>query len=170
MGRAKLEGSAKLSRKMNCQSQGVSENLQGWEDLKKQLKERYLPLNYSTDKMNEFLSCSRKGRSVDDYHEEFVKLSRHAPLLTEEQKLSRFILGLQGRLAGEVESLRPVSLADALIRAKSKLSTFSLVDSMEGRKRNPPFYSSNPSRPPKAPFVPTQEIHKVPLGRPPIPV
>ena len=77
----------------------------GWPELKKSLRERYLPLNYSTVKMNEFLSCVRKGRAIDDYYEEFVKLSRHAPLMTEEPKLSRFILGLEGTLAEEVNAL-----------------------------------------------------------------
>ena len=66
-----------------------------WEELKRSLKERYLLLNHSTVKMNEFLSCVRRGRSVTNYYEEFVKLSRYAPLMTEEQKLSQFILGLE---------------------------------------------------------------------------
>ena len=61
MGRAKLEGPAKLWWKLHCQSQGKTENFVGWEDLKKSLKECYLPLNFSTVKMNEFLSCARKG-------------------------------------------------------------------------------------------------------------
>ena len=91
MGRAKLEGPAKLWWKLNCQSRIVTETSQGWEELKYHLKERYLPLNYDTTKMNEFLSCARRGRTVDTYYEEFVKLSRHAPLMTEDQKLSRFV-------------------------------------------------------------------------------
>ena len=94
-----VDGPAKLWRKLNCESRGVSEYNQGWEDLKERLKERYLPLNYSTVKMNEFLSCIRKGKTIKEYHEEFVKLSRHAPLMSEEQKLSRFILGLEEKLA-----------------------------------------------------------------------
>ena len=55
--------------------------------------------------MNEFLSCVRRGQAIDDYYEEFVKLSRHAPLMTEEQKLSRFIIVLEGHLAEEVNAL-----------------------------------------------------------------
>ena len=145
MGRAKLEGPAKLWWKLHCQSQGKTENSVGWEDLKRSLKERYLPLNFSTVKMNEFLSCVRKGRAVDVYYEEFVKLSRYAPLMTEEQKLSRYILGLEGQLAEEVNALRPASLADALIRAKAKLSSFQAGD----RKRSNPFPPSGPYRPPK---------------------
>ena len=70
MGRAKLEGPAKLWRKLNCENRGISKYNQGWEDLKERLRERYLPLNYSTVKMNEFLSCTKKDKSVEEYHEE----------------------------------------------------------------------------------------------------
>ena len=74
--------------------------------------------------MNEFLSFEIKGQSIDKYYEEFIKLSRHAPLMTKDQKLSRFMLGLGGQLAQEVNALPPISLADALIRAKAKLLSF----------------------------------------------
>ena len=93
--------------------------------------------------MNEFLSCVRKGQAIDDYYEEFVKLPRHASLMTEEQKLSRFILGLEGTLAEEVNALRPTTLADALIRAKAKLLNF------QTRKRINPFPSSRSFQPQK---------------------
>ena len=84
VGRAKFDGPAKLWWKLHCQSQDRIENTVGWDELRMILKERYLPLNYATKKMNEFLSCIRRGRSVDVYYEEFVSLSRHAPLMTEE--------------------------------------------------------------------------------------
>ena len=109
MGRVKLEGSAKLWWKLHYQSQGKSqgklENSLGWEELKKSLKEHHPPLNYTTTKMNEFLSYVRNGRPIDEYYKEFVKLSRHAPLMTQEQKLSKFILGLEGQLVEEVNAL-----------------------------------------------------------------
>ena len=60
MGRAKLEGSSKLWWKLHCQIQGRCEDSMGWKELKQSLKERYLPLNYSTSKMNEFLSIVRR--------------------------------------------------------------------------------------------------------------
>ena len=84
MGKAKLEGSAKLWWKLHCQTQGKAENSMGWDELKKSLRERYLPLNYTTVKMNKFLSCVKKGQAIDDYYEELVKLSRHTPLMTKE--------------------------------------------------------------------------------------
>ena len=48
MGRAKLKGLAKLWWKLHCQTQGRAKATMGWEDLMSGLKERYLPLNYST--------------------------------------------------------------------------------------------------------------------------
>ena len=76
-----------------------------------------------------------------------------------EQKLSRFILGLEGQLAKEVNSLRHVSLADALIRAKAKLKSFITRDC----KRPNPFPPTEPFRPPKV--NPLAQ----PKGRPSIP-
>ena len=69
MGREILEGSTKTWWKMKCQSKGVFEITQEWDELKLRLKKRYFPLNYATSKMNEFLSCVRKGRVVDTYYE-----------------------------------------------------------------------------------------------------
>ena len=69
MGRAKLGGSTKLWWKLHCQTQGKAKNYVGWEQLKKSLKERYLPLNYSIVKMNEFLFYVGKGLAIDDYYE-----------------------------------------------------------------------------------------------------
>ena len=85
--------------------------------------------------MNEFLSCVRRERAIDNYYEEFVKLSRHAPLMIEEQKLSRFIIGLEGHLVEEVNALQPTSLANAFIRAKTKLLSLQVKDC----KRSNPF-------------------------------
>lgn len=148
MGRAKLEGPAKLWWKFHCQTKGRSETSMSWVELKESLKEHYLPLNYTTTKMNDFLSCVRKGRGIEVYYEEFIKLSRHAPQMTKELKLSRFILGLGGLLADEVNALRPVSLADALIIAKAKFA------SIDKKRPNPfpPSPSFQKDNPPKRHF------------------
>ena len=65
MGRAKLDVSAKMWWKLNCQSCNVTKTSQGSEKLKFWLKECYLPLNNENTKMNEFLSCARRGRATD---------------------------------------------------------------------------------------------------------
>ena len=108
LGCAKLEGSAKTWWKSNCKDRNVAKSTQRWEVIKEQLHERYLPLNYSTAKMNEFLACMRGERTIETYYEEFIRLSRHTPA---DQTFSRFIQGLEGILADEVEALRPISLA-----------------------------------------------------------
>ena len=46
---------------------------------------------------------------MDLYYEEFVKLSCYAPLMTKEQKLSRFVLRLGDELADEVDALGPLA-------------------------------------------------------------
>ena len=109
---------------LHSQSHSKPKNSIGWEELKKSLKEHYLPLNYTTVKMNEFLSCIKRGQPINHYYEEFVKHSRHTPLMTKEHKLNLFILGLEGQLAKKINALQPISLADALIRAKAKLLSF----------------------------------------------
>ena len=128
-------------------------------ELKDSLKERYLPLNYETAKMNEFLSCVGKNRPIDEYYEELLKLSRHAPLMTQEQKLSRFILGLEGHLAEEANALRPTSLANALIQAKAKLLSFKVTTE---RKRMNPYPTAGLFRPQKVSVpnckIPNNEI------------
>ncbi|MCO5604181.1 hypothetical protein L7F22_058342 [Adiantum nelumboides] len=140
MGRAKIKGPAKIWWKLNYKSRGVLEITQSWEELHLRLRERYSPPNYLTTKMNEFLACVWRGRTIDTYYEDFIKLSMHALLITEEQKLSRFILGLEGKLADEVEALRPTSLADALIWAKPKFSSFLKSNNQQGEQKREQFY------------------------------
>ena len=93
--------------------------------------------------MNKFLSCVRKGQAIDDYYEEFFNLSRHAPLMIKEQKLSMFIPSLEGPLVEEIKALRPATLADALIKAKAKLLSF------QTSKRSNPFPTLGSFRPQK---------------------
>ena len=71
---------------------------------------------------------------MDDYYEDFVKLSRHAPLMTKNQKLSQFMISLEGQLAKEVNAFQPNSLVDALIGAKAKLLSFQVG---EHKRKNP---------------------------------
>ncbi|MCO5552097.1 hypothetical protein L7F22_005607 [Adiantum nelumboides] len=99
--------------------------------------------------MNEFLACVWRGRTIDTYYEEFLKLSRYAPLITEEQNLSRFILGWERKLADEVEALRPTSLADALIRAKPKFSSSLKSNNQQGEQKREQSYHFESSHKPQ---------------------
>ena len=60
--------------------------------------------------MIEFLAYTRDDRQIEECYEEFIKLSRHAPHLTKEQILSRFVQGLEGSLEDEVDALQPATL------------------------------------------------------------
>ena len=73
--------------------------------------------------------------------------------MSEDQKLSRFILGLEGKLADEVEALRPVSLADALIRAKAKFKSLFTSGTTSERKREAPIYPNQAIRAPRVPII-----------------
>ena len=127
--------------------------------------------------MNECLSCAKRGRSIDDYYEEFVKLSRHAPLMIEEQKLSRFIIALEGHLAEEMNALQPASLADALIRGKAKLlnlqskdqkrsNPYQHLESFQPQKANPSYHPiHNPEISNATPFVQTTQINALPINQ-----
>lgn len=77
--------------------------------------------------MNKFLSCVQKGRGIEVYYKEFVKLSCHAPHMIEDQKLKCFILGLKGQLAKDVNTPCPTFLVDALIRSKANMANLSVV-------------------------------------------
>lgn len=85
--------------------------------------------------MNKFLSCTRRDCPIDVYYEEFIKFSCHAPHLTKEHSLRKFFQGLEGSLSDEVEALRPSSLVDALIGAKSKLSSLQKKAAIGERER-----------------------------------
>ena len=127
--------------------------------------------------MNEFLSCVRRGQAIDDYYEEFVKLSRHAPLMTEEQNLSKFIIGLEGHLAKEVNALQPTSLANALIRAKAKLLSLQVKDckrsnpfqpfeSFQPQKVNPSYQPiCNPKISNARPFAQNTQVNALPVNQ-----
>ena len=91
-----------------------------------------------------------------------MKLSDHAPLMTEEQKLSRFILGLEGQLAEETNALCPTFLADALIRAKAKHASFASGE----RKRSYPFLSSGSFRPHKTAIPDKTDARPTPSSAP----
>ncbi|MCO5568856.1 hypothetical protein L7F22_022557 [Adiantum nelumboides] len=166
MGREKIKGPAKIWWKLDSKSKNVAKITQSWEESQLHLRERYSSPNYLTTKMNEFLACVRRGWTIDTYYEEFIKLSRYAPLITEEQKLSRFILGLEEKLADEVKALRPTSLADALIWAKPKFSSFLKSNNQQGeQKREQPYHFESSHRSQKFQSVATpvnqQEVQPV---------
>ena len=86
--------------------------------MKEAVKERYLLLDHETLKMNEFYGLTQKHLLVDAYYSEFVKLKRYAPPMTKPQAVSCSVQGLNPPLNHRLESMRPKSLQDAVLRAK----------------------------------------------------
>ena len=74
--RYKLTREAKLWWKEWCREQTIDETTTTWKLIKEVVKERYLPLNHETLKMNEFYGLTQRHLSVNAYYFEFVKLKR----------------------------------------------------------------------------------------------
>ena len=116
--RYKLTREAKLWWKKWCREQTIDKTTTTWKLIKEAVKERYLPLNHETLKMNEFYGLTQKHLLVDAYYPEFIKLKRYAPPMTKPQAVSHFMQGLNPPLNHRLESMRPESLQDAILQAK----------------------------------------------------
>ena len=90
---------------------------QTWEDIKKAVKECYLPPGHETLKMNEFYGLTQKAMTLGEYYANFVSLHRYAPQMTLEQQIARFCQGLNSLLNSRLKAMRPSTLHDALLRA-----------------------------------------------------
>lgn len=73
--------------------------------------------------------------------------------MIEDQNLIRYILSLEEKLAEKVESLCLVSLANASIKFKSKLSNFLQGNTSTNCKKDSPHYPLAPIRAPNAPCI-----------------
>ena len=118
LGMLKLVGDAKLWWKQHCKDAGVSESSQEWEDVKKAVTERYLPPTHRVLKINEFFDLRQNTSTLEEYYSKFVTLRRYAPKLSIDEQVTRFCQGLNAPLDTRLESMRPTTLHDALIRAK----------------------------------------------------
>ena len=108
--RYKLFGEAKLWWKEWCCEQPIDETTPTWKVIKEAVKERYLPLDHETIKMNVFYGITQKHLFVDAYYSKFIKLKRYAPPMTKPQVVSCFVQGLNPPLNHCLESMRPNSL------------------------------------------------------------
>ncbi|MCO5548440.1 hypothetical protein L7F22_001896 [Adiantum nelumboides] len=140
LGMFHLIGDAKLWWKQHCRDNPTSSP--SWEKMKQAVKERYLPLAHQALKMNEFYALHQLGLTLEEYYSKFVSLRRYAPSMSTEQQIARFCQGLNSPLSTRLEAMRPTSIQDALIRAKSlatKVSQFprayNQFNSFRGRAR-----------------------------------
>ena len=135
--RYKLIGEAKLWWKEWCREQTIDKMTTTWKLIKEAVKERYLPLNHETLKMNEFYGLTQKHLSANAYYSKFVKLKRYAPSMTKPQAVSRFVQGLNPPLNHRLESMRLESLQDVVLWAKPLEEE--IRSSSHIRKQNPLF-------------------------------
>ncbi|MCO5563369.1 hypothetical protein L7F22_017010 [Adiantum nelumboides] len=118
----RLTGDAKIWWKQHCQDLGISGSSQSCEEIKSAVTERYQPPAHKAIKMNEFFSLRQMSLSLEDFFLKFVTLKRYAPKMTLEQQVARFCQGLIELLNSRLEALRPTTLQDALLRAKTLAS------------------------------------------------
>ena len=86
--------------------------------MKKAVTERYLPPAHRALKMNELFDLRQNTSTLEEYYSKFVTLRRYAPQLSIDEQVTRFCQGLNAPLDTRLESMRPTTLHDALIRAK----------------------------------------------------
>ncbi|MCO5608435.1 hypothetical protein L7F22_062645 [Adiantum nelumboides] len=114
----KLTGDAKLWWKTHCRDSDIIGASQTWKQIKDAVTTRYLPPLHKATKMNEFFSLRQLSSTLEEYYSKFVTLRRYAPKMTLEQQVARFCQGLIEPLNNRLETLRPTTLQDALLRAK----------------------------------------------------
>ncbi|MCO5553330.1 hypothetical protein L7F22_006851 [Adiantum nelumboides] len=146
-----LIGDAKLWWKQWCKDEGVDEGSRLGQIIRKRWKEDI----YHRDKaikMNEFFSLKQLSLTLEEYYSKFVTLRRYAPALTSEEQIARFCQGLVAPLNTRLEAMRPISLQDALIRAKTLVKELNLTpvkrnlypnnQQNQGRRIRPDNYAS----------------------------
>ncbi|MCO5580256.1 hypothetical protein L7F22_034122 [Adiantum nelumboides] len=115
----RLTGDAKNWWKRHCRDLGISGSSQSWEEIKSAMTEHYLPPAHKAITMNEFFYLRQMSLYLEDYFSKFVTLKRYAPKMMLEQQVTRFCQGLIEPLNSRLEALRPTTLQDALLRAKT---------------------------------------------------
>ncbi|XP_020266279.1 uncharacterized protein LOC109841747 [Asparagus officinalis] len=84
-----------------------------WEKMKKLLRARFLPSDYEQVLFGQYQNCRQGGRSVDEYTQEFYRLSSHNNLHeSEAQQMSRYIGGLRIAIQDRVSLQHTYTLAD----------------------------------------------------------
>ena len=105
-----LQGNAKLWWKQQCRDNCATEGSQSWALIKQTVVVTYLPPDHQVLKMNEFFQLCQINVTLDDYYSKFVALCCYAPLMSQEQQISRFCQGLNAPLDARLEAMRPTSL------------------------------------------------------------
>ena len=112
-----------------------------WEFFLQEFDKDYIGERYKNRMRAEFVSLKQGKRTVDEYYEEFKRLSQYAPALvaTEQEKCLKFLNGLNKKTFAIVNT-SPVKrfskLLDRARRAEESLNRPSDTESEEEEKRN----------------------------------
>ncbi|XP_038895970.1 uncharacterized protein LOC120084143 [Benincasa hispida] len=106
----------------------IGGELATWEEFKERFYEKYFSANTRYNKQAEFLNLMQGLMSVEEYEQEFDKLSLFTPKLvaTEAARIERFIPGLRSGLQGMVHALDLKTYA-ATLRAAVRIDVDSKV-------------------------------------------
>lgn len=89
--------------------------LNTWEDMRFQLRKRYVPAYYHRDLQKKFRKLTQGSKSVEEYFEEFESLKNKLEVEeSEENLMAQFVDGLNDRIARKVERQTYHDLAELL--------------------------------------------------------
>ncbi|XP_021861565.1 uncharacterized protein [Spinacia oleracea] len=136
-------------------SRAGKEKLTSWESLKRKLRKRYVPATHKLNVYRKIADLVQEKLSVAEYIDEFEKLILMGELEeNEEQKMSRFLRGLNRSIANSVE-LYPYSDFDGLCNLCVKIEAQSKYKSgFSGRDHSSPNTNPKSVTPPKTTFTP----------------
>ncbi|XP_020259159.1 uncharacterized protein LOC109835598 [Asparagus officinalis] len=90
-----------------------------WEKMKKLLRARFLPSDYEQVLFGQYQNCRQGGRTVNEYTQEFYRLSSRNNLHeSEAQQMSRYIGGLRIAIQDRVSLQQTYTLADTVSLAE----------------------------------------------------
>jgi len=88
--------------------------ISNWEEMKEQLKEKYLPIDYEQMMFEEMLQLRQGSLTVDQYTDRFHELTVRSRIAeTDQQTLARYRNGLRGELYKEMLIARLIMVEEA---------------------------------------------------------
>jgi len=85
-----------------------------WEEMKEQLKEKYLPIDYEQMMFEEMLHLRQGTLTVEQYTDKFHELTVRSKIVeTDQQTLARYRNGLRGELYKEMLIARLITVEEA---------------------------------------------------------
>lgn len=105
------------------------EKITSWDKLKKHMRKTFIPYNFERLLFQKFHNLRQGSRSVDDYSTEFYQMITRVDIHdSEDQLVSRYIVGLRPQLQTMLHQFDPCSVSEArqralLVEQQNRLST-----------------------------------------------